>query len=341
MFRKILIANRGEIAVRIIRACKEMGIKTVAVYSEADKRSLHVRLADESYCIGKPPSKESYLRQDELIRVALESGAEAIHPGYGFLSENADFAELCNNAGLLFIGPPPEAIRQMGDKAAARRTMMKAGVPVPKGSVDPISSPQDIIKIAKKIGYPVLIKPAAGGGGKGMRIVYSEHELLPSFTASQNEATAAFGSGDVYIEKFIEKAKHIEIQIVADNYGNVIHLGERECSVQRRHQKLIEESPSPVIDDHLRKKMGKIAIKAAKAVQYRGVGTIEFLLTEKKEFYFIEMNTRIQVEHPVTETVSGIDLVKTQIKVAGGEHLDIKQGKIKLKGHAIECRINA
>lgn len=341
MFSKILIANRGEIAVRIIRACRELGIQTIAVYSEADRKSLHVRLADEAYCIGKAPSVESYLRYNDLIVLALEHGAQAIHPGYGFLSENAAFAELCKVSGIVFIGPSPDAIRRMGDKAVARDTMTKARVPVPPGTTKPIGADEDVSKIAKKIGYPLLIKPAAGGGGKGMRVVQKESDLHASVTSSQTEARAAFGSDEVYLEKYLTQARHIEFQVLADRYGNTVHLGERECSVQRRHQKLIEESPSPALDPTLRRRMGRAAVRAAKAVHYEGAGTIEFLLTDKKEFYFIEMNTRIQVEHPVTECVSGIDLVKEQIRIASGEHLGFEQKQIRLCGHAIECRINA
>ncbi len=318
-----------------------MCIKTVAVFSEIDKKCLHVRLADESYCIGKASSTESYLRQSQIVSVAKQCGAQAIHPGYGFLAENAEFAELCQTAGIVFIGPTSETIRKMGDKSNARETMFRAGIPVPKGTKKPVGTTDDAVRIANKIGYPLLIKPSAGGGGKGMRIVYNRDDLLPSLISSQREAMAAFGSDEVYLEKFIIDARHIEFQILADNYGNVVHLGERECSIQRRHQKLIEESPSPALDPRLRKKMGKIAIKAAKAVDYKGAGTIEFLLTEDRKFYFIEMNTRIQVEHPVTECVTGVDIVKAQIKIAAGEPLEIKQRQIRMRGHAIECRINA
>jgi len=341
MFKKILIANRGEIAVRIIRACKELGIQTVAVYSEVDKQCLHTKLADESICIGKAASSDSYLHYRMIVQHALKSGAEAIHPGYGFLSENAEFAQLCAAKGITFIGPSPEALRRMGDKAIARETMSKAGVPVPRGTEEPLSANAHVTRIARKIGYPLLIKPAAGGGGKGMRIVHNKDELLPAVRASQTEARAAFGSDEVYLERFLKDARHIEFQVLADGYGNTVHLGERECSVQRRHQKLIEEAPSPALNDELRRKMGRVAVKAAKAVNYEGAGTIEFLLTENNKFYFIEMNTRIQVEHPVTEAVTGIDLVKEQIKIAAGMPLDLKQRQIKITGHAIECRINA
>lgn len=341
MFHKVLIANRGEIAVRIIRACREMGIATVAVYSEVDRKSLHVRLADESYCIGKAPSTESYLRYSEIILTALECGAQAIHPGYGFLSENAEFADLCRASGIVFIGPSAECIRAMGDKAVARDTMSAAGIPVARGTTRPVSSPDEAVRTAARIGYPLLIKPAAGGGGKGMRIVEAGTELVASLVSSQNEARAAFGDDHVYLERFIPNARHVEFQILADNFGKVVHLGERECSVQRRHQKLIEEAPSPALDQTLRRKMGRTAIKAARAVDYRGVGTIEFLLTENHKYYFIEMNTRLQVEHPVTECVTGIDLVKSQIAVAAGQPLELDQRRIRLRGHAIECRINA
>jgi len=341
MFDKILIANRGEIAVRIIRACREMGIRTVAVYSEADKKSLHVRLADESYCIGKPPSSESYLRYGEIVFTAIRCGAQAVHPGYGFLSENAEFADMCQAAGLVFIGPSPETLRRMGDKAVARETMRRARVPVPQGTTKPVDSVGSGVHIARKLGYPLLIKPSAGGGGKGMRIVHCEDELPDAFHASQSEARAAFGCGDIYLERFVRKARHIEFQVLADNYGEVVHLGERECSVQRRHQKLVEESPSPALDERLRARMGRVAVRAARAVDYSGAGTIEFLVTDDGEFFFIEMNTRIQVEHPVTEYVTGIDLVKEQINVAAGRGLGLRQRDIKLSGHAIECRINA
>ena len=341
MFGKILIANRGEIAVRIIRACRELDIQTVAVYSEVDKKSLHVRLADESYCIGKATSTESYLRYGEIVYTALRSGAQAIPPGYGFLSENAEFAEMCQAAGIVFIGPSPETLRSMGDKAVARDTMEQAGVPVPKGTAEPMDSAATAVRIARKIGYPVLLKPSAGGGGKGMRIVHCEEGLADAFHSSQSEARSAFGSDEIYLEQFVHKARHIEFQILADNYGNVVHLGERECSVQRRHQKLVEESPSPALDSRLRSRMGRAAVKAARAGEYSGGGTVEFLVTEDRRFFFIEMNTRIQVEHPVTECVTGMDLVKEQIRVAVGHKMELRQRDIRLKGHAIECRINA
>lgn len=341
MFKKILIANRGEIAVRIIRACREMGIQTVAIYSEIDRKCLHVRLADESYCVGKASSSESYLRYGDIVFAAIRSGAQAIHPGYGFLSENAEFAELCQASGIVFIGPAPETLRRMGDKAAARETMDYAGVPIPRGSKKPVTSADEALRLAKKFGFPILLKPSAGGGGKGMRIAYREDDLVPAFHSSQTEARAAFGSEEIYLERFIHNARHIEFQILGDNYGNIVHLGERECSIQRRYQKLVEEAPSPRLDSKLRAKMGRAAVKAAKAVDYSGAGTVEFLIDEDSNFFFIEMNTRIQVEHPVTEYVTGIDLIKAQIRIASGEVLGLKQRNIKIKGHAIECRINA
>jgi acetyl-CoA carboxylase biotin carboxylase subunit len=341
MFKKILIANRGEIAVRIIRACKEMGIKTVAIYSEADKTSRHVELADEKFCIGPAPSAESYLNIPNIISVAELTSADGIHPGYGFLSENTHFAEICESCGITFIGPKKEAILNMGDKAKARETMIKNGVPVVPGTEGIITSSMNIKSIAKKIGYPVIIKAVAGGGGKGMRVVWEEAELENSASAAMTEAKASFANENIYMEKYIEQPKHIEFQIVADQYGKVIYLPERDCSIQRRHQKLIEESPSPAVNEKLRKKMGQAACKAAKAVKYSTVGTVEFLLDKKGDFYFMEMNTRIQVEHPVSELVTGIDLIKEQIKLAAGEKLTIKQEDVKIIGHAIECRINA
>ena len=341
MFKKILIANRGEIAVRIIRACKEMGIKTVAVYSEADKTSRHVELADEKFCIGPAQSAESYLNIPNIISVAELTSSDGIHPGYGFLSENTHFAEICESCGITFIGPKKEAILNMGDKSKARETMIKNGVPVVPGTEGIITSGMNIKSIAKKIGYPIIIKAVAGGGGKGMRVVTMESELENAAAAAMTEAKAAFGNENIYMEKYIEQPKHIEFQIVADQYGRVIYLPERDCSIQRRHQKLIEESPSPAVNDKLRKKMGAAACKAAKAVKYSTVGTVEFLLDKKGDFYFMEMNTRIQVEHPVSELVTGIDLIKEQIKLAAGEKLRIKQDDVKIIGHAIECRINA
>ena len=341
MFSKILIANRGEIALRVIRACKEMGIRTVAVYSQADKNSLHVRFADEAVCIGKATSKESYLNIPAIISAAEITDVEAIHPGYGFLSENAHFAEVCESCHIKFIGPSVDSIRKMGDKIVAKETVKKSGVPLTPGGNGIIKKQEDALVIAQKIKYPVIIKAAAGGGGKGMRVCHNDVTLINSFKLAQSEAEANFGRGDVYIEKYIEGPRHVEFQILADEHGNMIHLGERDCSVQRRHQKLLEESPSPALNAGLRKRMGDAAIKAAKAVNYHGVGTIEFLLDAQNNFYFMEMNTRIQVEHPVTEMVTGIDLIKEQIKIAYGHKLKIKQEDVKFKGAAIECRINA
>jgi acetyl-CoA carboxylase biotin carboxylase subunit len=341
LFKKILIANRGEIALRIIRTCKELGIKTVAVYSEADRYSLHVRFADEAVCIGPGPSKESYLNIPRIIAAAEITNAEAIHPGYGFLSENAMFAEICESSGIKFIGPTPDAIEAMGDKALAKETMRKAGVPVIPGSDGVVETLEQAREIANEIGYPILLKAAAGGGGKGIRMVKNDEELENAWQTARAEAEAAFGNPAVYIEKFIEKPRHIEIQILADEHGNVIHLGERDCSIQRRHQKLIEESPSPIVTPELREAMGQAAVKGAKSVKYRNAGTIEFLVDKDGNFYFMEMNTRIQVEHPVTEMVYGIDIVREQIRIASGEKLGIKQKQIKPNGHAIECRINA
>ncbi len=341
MFKKILIANRGEIALRIIRTCKELGIKTVAVYSEADRYSLHVRFADEAVCIGPGPSKESYLNIPRIIAAAEITNAEAIHPGYGFLAENAMFAEICESSGIKFIGPTPDAIEAMGDKALAKETMRKAGVPVIPGSDGVVETLEQAREIANEIGYPIMLKAAAGGGGKGMRMVRNDEELENAWQTARAEAEAAFGNPAVYIEKFIEKPRHIEIQILADEHGNVIHLGERDCSIQRRHQKLIEESPSPIVTPELREAMGQAAVKGAKSVKYRNAGTIEFLVDKDGNFYFMEMNTRIQVEHPVTEMVYGIDIVREQIRIASGEKLGIKQKQIKPNGHAIECRINA
>ncbi|MBA3925361.1 acetyl-CoA carboxylase biotin carboxylase subunit [Listeria sp. FSL L7-1582] len=342
MIKKILIANRGEIAVRIIRAAKEMNIETVAIYSEADAESLHIQLADEAYCVGPAPSKESYLNMSNIISVAVLTNCDAIHPGYGFLAENADFAELCQDCNIIFIGPSADAISQMGTKDVARETMKKAGVPVVPGSTGIIQDVEEAKKLAKKIGYPVIIKATAGGGGKGIRVAEDEEKLVSGLQTTQQEAEAAFGDSGVYIEKFIQDFRHVEIQVMADNYGNAIHLGERDCSIQRRLQKLIEEAPSPALDEKMRQKMGKAAVKAAKAVKYSGAGTIEFIYEpHEKTFYFMEMNTRVQVEHPVTEWITGIDIVKQQILVASGERLTIKQEDVKLTGWAIECRINA
>jgi acetyl-CoA carboxylase, biotin carboxylase subunit len=342
MFRKILIANRGEIAVRIIRACRDLNVSPVAVYSEADAGALHVRLSDEAYEIGPAPSVESYLCIDRIIEAALGSGAEAIHPGYGFLAENADFARAVVEAGLVFIGPPAEAMRLMGSKTSARRVAMEAGVPVVPGTTEPLASYDEALETARSFGFPVMLKASAGGGGKGMRLVASADELRSAFEAAQSEAASAFGDPEVYLEKAIERPRHIEIQIFADTHDHFVHLGERECSIQRRHQKVIEECPSPLDDADLRKLMGEAAIKAARAVDYVGAGTIEFLLgAGTRDFYFLEMNTRLQVEHPVTELVTGIDLVREQITVANNAPLSFSQEDVRLRGHAIECRVYA
>lgn len=340
MFSKILIANRGEIAVRIIRACKEMGIATVAVYSEADRDALHVSFADESVCIGPAPARESYLDMQAILSAAVLSGAEAIHPGYGLLSENPRFARLCAECGIVFIGPPAEVIERMGDKDEARRTMRKAGVPVVPGC-DIVQNEQAALAAAREIGFPLLVKARSGGGGRGIRLVEREDALIPAFLAATSEASSAFGDGAVYLERFLSPVKHIEMQLLCDNFGGVVCLGERECSMQRKNQKLIEESPSPAVDEGLRARMMAAAVSAAKAVSYRGVGTVEFLLDTDCNFYFMEMNTRLQVEHPVTEMVTGMDLVKWQIRVAAGLAMDFTQEDIHLNGHAIECRINA
>src|SRR5271154_777252 len=341
MIQKILIANRGEIALRIVRACRELGIKTLAVYSEADVQSLHVQLADEAVCIGGPKSADSYLRADRIISAAGIADVDAIHPGYGFLSENAKFAEQCESCNIKFIGPKSKSIKLMGDKAIAKETVRKAHVVTVPGSDGPVDSESEAVKIARKIGYPVIIKAVAGGGGRGMRIAHNDVSFAKEFHVARNEAEKAFGDGRVYLEKYIEKPRHIEFQILADSHGKVIHLGERDCSVQRRHQKLIEEAPSPFLTADLRKKMGKAAVRAAEAAAYEYAGTIEFLVDAKGNFYFIEMNTRIQVEHPVTEEVTGIDLIKQQIRIANGLKLEFDQGDIKFEKHAIECRINA
>jgi len=342
LIKKLLIANRGEIAVRIIRACKELGIKTVAVYSEADKEALHVQLADEAYCIGPKLSKDSYLNFTNIMSVATLTEVDAVHPGYGFLAENADFAEICADCNIEFIGPSAEAIQKMGIKDIARDTMKKANVPIVPGSDGIIESEEEALEIANKIGFPVIIKATAGGGGKGIRVARSEEDLIKGIRVTQKEAERAFGNPGVYLEKFIEDFRHIEIQVLADKHGNVVHLGERDCSIQRRLQKLVEESPSPALTPEIRQKMGEASVKAAKAVNYVGAGTIEYIFDRKSnEFYFMEMNTRIQVEHPVTEMVTGVDLIKEQIKVADNEKLSISQEDIKLNGHAIECRINA
>ncbi len=341
MFKKILIANRGEIALRVIYACREMGIKTVAVYSEADANSLHVRFADEDVCIGPPRAAQSYLSVPAVISAAEVTGADAIHPGYGFLSESAYMAEVCEACHIKFIGPDPRVIRLMGDKARARRVMRKAGVPVLPGSEGVVESEERALEIAKDIGYPVLIKATAGGGGRGMRVAASPAEFSQAFRTAQREAEAAFGVKDVYIEKYLESPRHIEFQILGDHHGTVVHLGERECSIQRRHQKLIEESPSPALSEKLRRKMGNVAVDAAKAVQYANAGTFEFLLDQQGKFFFMEVNTRLQVEHGVTEMVTGVDIVKEQIRVAAGERLSFKQSEVTFTGHAMECRINA
>lgn len=342
MIKKVLIANRGEIAVRIIRACKEMDIETVAIYSEADKESLHVQIADEAYCVGPTVSKESYLNLTNIISVAKLTGCDAIHPGYGFLAENADFAELCRECNLIFIGPSPEAISKMGTKDVARDTMKEAGVPIVPGSQGIIKNTEEAIELANQIGYPVIIKATAGGGGKGIRVARHEEELVKGIQITQQEASTAFGNPGVYLEKYVEDFRHVEIQIMADTHGNAIHLGERDCTIQRRLQKLLEESPSPALDENVRKQMGDAAVKAAVAVDYTGAGTVEFIYEYRtKSFYFMEMNTRIQVEHPVTEMVTGMDLIKEQIRVASGEKLSLQQEEVQFNGWAIECRINA
>jgi len=341
MFTKILIANRGEVALRIIRACKELGIRTVAVYSQPDINSLHVKYADEAICIGSAASANSYLNIPSIISAAEITDVEAIHPGYGFLAEDAHFAEICESCKIKFIGPTPDNIRRMGDKMAAKESAKKAGVPIIPGSKAVVKTKDEALKIAKEMGYPIIIKAAAGGGGKGMRICHNDVRLISALLTGQREAEAAFGNPNVYIEKYIEEPRHIEIQILGDTHGHIIHLGERDCTIQRRHQKLIEETPSPVLDSKLRKKMGEAAVKCAKAINYVNAGTIEFLLDSKKNFYFMEMNTRIQVEHPITETVTGIDLIKEQMRIAGGERIAYKQDDVRFEGSAIECRINA
>ncbi|AUZ27038.1 MULTISPECIES: acetyl-CoA carboxylase biotin carboxylase subunit [Bacillus] len=342
MIKKLLIANRGEIAVRIIRACRELGIETVAVYSEADKDALHVQMADEAFCIGPKASKDSYLNVTNIVSVAKLTGTDAIHPGYGFLAENADFAELCEEVNVTFVGPSADAISKMGTKDVARETMKQAGVPIVPGSQGIIENVEEAVSLANEIGYPVIIKATAGGGGKGIRVARTEEELIKGIKITQQEAATAFGNPGVYIEKYIEDFRHVEIQVLADNYGNTIHLGERDCSIQRRLQKLLEESPSPALDSEIREQMGDAAVKAAKAVGYTGAGTVEFIYDYKEQrYYFMEMNTRIQVEHPVTEMVTGTDLIKEQIKVASGMELSLKQEDVEFEGWAIECRINA
>ncbi|MBK5442501.1 acetyl-CoA carboxylase biotin carboxylase subunit [Peribacillus sp. TH16] len=342
MIKKVLIANRGEIAVRIIRACKELGIETVAVYSEADKEALHVQIADEAYCIGPKLSKDSYLNTTNIISTAKKTGSDAIHPGYGFLAENADFAELCRECNIIFIGPSPEAINKMGTKDVARETMRKAGVPIVPGSKGIIKDTDEGVALANEMGYPVIIKATAGGGGKGIRVARTEEDLIKGISITQQEAATAFGNPGVYIEKFIEDFRHVEIQVMADNHGNAIHLGERDCSVQRRLQKLVEETPSPALDGEMRAEMGQAAVTAALAVNYSGAGTVEFIYDYvNRRYYFMEMNTRIQVEHPVTEMVTGVDLIKEQIKVASGDKLSLSQEDVTFNGWSIECRINA
>ncbi len=341
MFRKVLIANRGEIALRVIRACRELGIETVAVYSEADRESLHVRFADDDVCIGPPPSRQSYLRIPNLIAAAEITGADAIHPGYGFLAENAEFADTCKASGIAFIGPSGDQIRAMGDKATAKKLAQEAGVPTVPGTPGTIQDIDEALRYVEEIGFPVIIKATAGGGGKGMRVALDAEQFAQSFSLAQNEALSAFGNGEVYVEKYLARPRHVEIQIMGDTHGRVIHLGERDCSVQRRHQKLIEESPSPALTPELRTRMGDAAVSLAAAINYVGAGTIEFLLDEDGSFYFMEMNTRIQVEHPVTEMVTSFDLVKEQIRVAAGEPISFRGEGGRLRGHAIECRINA
>ena len=341
MFEKILIANRGEIAVRIIRACREMGIKTVAVYSEADRDSLHTLLADEAICIGPAPAGQSYLNMERILSATVAMKAEAIHPGFGFLSENARFAELCEKCNIAFIGPSADIINRMGNKSEARKTMIEAGIPVVPGSKEPVYTVEEALEMAKTIGFPVMIKASSGGGGKGMRVSWGEDDFAMNFESAQLESIKGFSDNTMYLERYVEKPRHVEFQIMADKYGNVVHLGERDCSIQRRHQKVLEESPSVAISDELRRKMGETAVRAAKAVGYENAGTIEFLLDKNRNFYFMEMNTRIQVEHPVTELVTGLDLIKEQIRVASGERLSVSQKDIHVSGHAIECRINA
>jgi acetyl-CoA carboxylase biotin carboxylase subunit len=340
MFKRILIANRGEIAVRVIRACRELGVETVVVYSEADRTALHVQYADHAVYIGPPPSAESYLVIPKIIEAAKKTGAEAIHPGYGFLSERAPFARACQEAGVVFIGPSPEAIEKMGDKVTARTLMQKAGVPVVPGT-DVLGSEDEVLKAAERLGFPIMFKASAGGGGKGMRLVHSREEVVSSLRSVRSEAKSSFGDDRMYVEKFVEKPRHVEVQVLADSYGHTIHLYERECSLQRRHQKVIEESPSTAINDAVREQMGRVAVEAAKAVNYIGAGTVEFLVDPHQNFYFLEMNTRLQVEHPVTELVTGVDLVKAQIEIAAGEHLPLQQKDIQQRGWAIECRIYA
>ncbi len=341
MFRKVLIANRGEIAVRVIRACRELGIHTVAIYSEADRHALHTRLADEAFCIGPPPAAESYLNIPNIMSTAELLGVDAIHPGYGFLSENPHFSEICHDCNIKFIGPSPEAIAAMGNKAQARQQMQRVGIPVIPGSPGPVRSEADAQALARTIGFPLIVKASAGGGGRGMRLVHSREDLRGALQTAQTEAEAAFGSGELYIEKYVEEPRHVEVQILADAHGTILHLGARDCSVQRRHQKLLEEGPPPGLRDRFVQALGKAAVRVAHAIGYTGAGTVEFLVDRDGHFYFMEMNTRIQVEHPITEQLSGIDIVKAQIRVAADEKLGIGQGDVELRGHAIECRINA
>ncbi len=338
---KVLIANRGEIALRILRSCRELGISTVAVYSTTDRNALHVQLADEAVCVGDSPSNKSYLNVPNILAAATSRRVDAIHPGYGFLAENDRFAEICKDHGIIFIGPSPHAIRSMGDKSTAKSTMIEVGVPTVPGSKGLLANWEDASTLASEMGYPVMIKATAGGGGRGMRLVNSPDSIEELFKAAQGESEAAFGNSGLYMEKFIDKPRHVEVQILADSFGNVVHLGERDCSIQRRHQKLLEESPSPALDDQLRLRMGEAAVSAAKSIEYEGAGTVEFLLDRSGNFYFMEMNTRIQVEHPVTEMVTGIDLVAEQLRIAGGDPISFRQDQIQLRGHAIECRINA
>jgi acetyl-CoA carboxylase biotin carboxylase subunit len=340
LFEKILIANRGEVALRVIRACRELGVRTVAVYSEADRDSLHVRFSDEDICIGPPPARESYLNIPRILAAAEITGADAIHPGYGFLAENAEFAEICERSGLVFIGPTADQIRKMGNKAEARRTMDSAGVPIVPGSDGPVEDEEEAVEEARRIGFPVIIKASSGGGGKGMRLGEDEEQLRRAFVMARNEAKAAFDDPSVYVEKYISRPRHVEIQVMGDRHGNIVHFGERDCSVQRRHQKLVEESPSPALDAELRRRMGDAAVLAGASIDYSNAGTVEFLLDEDRSFFFMEMNTRIQVEHPVTEEVTAVDLVKEQVRVAAGEKLAVREPPA-LRGHAIECRINA
>ena len=341
MFHKILIANRGEIAIRIIRACREMGIETVAVYSEADRDALHAQLADEAICIGPAASKDSYLNMERILSATIASHAEAIHPGFGFLSENSKFVEMCQKCGVAFIGPSADLIQKMGNKSEARKTMIEAGIPVVPGTKEPVNEAQTALEKAREIGFPVMIKASSGGGGKGMRVSENEEDFIDNFNMAQSESVNAFADDTMYLERYVQRPRHLEVQIMADKFGNVVHLGERDCSIQRRHQKMIEESPCCAISEELRQKMGETAVRAAKAVGYENAGTIEFLLDKSGEFFFMEMNTRIQVEHPVTEWVSGVDLIKEQIRVAAGMPLSVSQDEICIMGHAIECRINA